>query len=602
MPLFGKRNLVMLLVIKIFVIGLFLSGCQEGTNKSPVSTLLTGLDMTQATVDLTTLGEDVAKHNIVGTVVSQNTGEKLANITVSLIYENQLAATTKTTSDGQFYFAKVPAGLFDLAFASPDNTYASTTYIIRVLEDGTTAPADPEVKMIALNPAQIKVQAKIEGEVILTGTGEKLANINVELKLGDTLISTTLTGTQGQFSFTNLGEGSYKIDTSGSSNYTTDTKIVEVRNDGVVSPRYTIISLAAKAIEKASISGLVKSTSNDSVTNLKVNLCNDPAGSSITAHTRTTGEGKFFFEDLDVSKMYYIQVEMETTKSDVFPVVIRPDGTTSPAVVEVLLPLKEASDIVVKGQVFDAFTGGAIEYASIKLGEDSNAVTTVSDKNGLFTISNLAAPANYKLIISKFGYDTVTSGFQIDVDKKQTPASLTFPLLHSMRSDYGSFAGRYVDLVTGSGLANTYIHLFKWVQRTQNFTVILRNSDGSTRHEVRQVTDWEVLPDAVLTTKTSNLAEAVIPNFIGAFKMTHLEPGYYVAHFSDQATPPSYFLQPRVAYYDLSDGSEITVNWKEIAPDLLPKSYPQLTGLKIESGKTTYWTNYEQADRQVDGW
>jgi hypothetical protein len=84
--------------------------------------------------------------------------------------------------------------------------------------------------------------------------------------------------------------------------------------------------------------------------------------------------------------------------------------------------------------------------------------------------------------------------------------------------------------------------------------------------------------------------------------MTHLEPGYYVAHFSDQATPPSYFLQPRVAYYDLSDGSKITVNWKEIAPDLLPKSYPQLTGLKIESGKTTYWTNYEQADRQVDGW
>jgi len=592
----------MLLAVTLLVLGLFLPGCQEGTNKSPVSALLTGLDSNQATVDLTSLGDDVAKHTIVGTVVSQNTGEKLANIAVNLTYENQLAAATKTTSDGQFYFTKVPAGLFDLTFISIDNTYASTTYVLRVLDDGTTSPTNPEVQMSALNPGQIKVQAKIEGEIILTGTGQKLTNINVELKLNNALVSTALTGAQGQFSFTNLSPGSYTIETSGSSNYTTDTKNVEIRSDGVVSPRYTVVTLAPKAIEKTAISGLVKSSSNDSVTNLEVNLYTDPELNTTPRQTRTTGEGKFFFEDIDVSRMYYIQVATADSKSLIFPVVIRPDGTTSPTVVEVLLPLKEASNIVVTGQVFDAFTGGAIEYASVKLGEDSNAVTTVSDKNGLFTISNLAAPASYKLIISKFGYDIVTSGFQLDSNGSHTPELLTFPLLHSMRSDYGSFAGRYVDVEAASGVPDIYIHLFKWIQRTQNFTVILRNADGSTRHEVRQITDWEVMPDAVLTTRTSNLTDALIPDFIGAFKMTHLEPGYYVAHFTSNPKPPAYFYQPRVAYYDLDTGDAVTVNWKEIAPILLPKPYPQLTGMKIESGKTTYWTNYEQADRLLTGW
>ena len=217
MPLFGKRNLVMLLVIKIFVIGLFLSGCQEGTNKSPVSSFL-GIDVNQATVDLTSLGDDVAKHTITGTVVSQNTGEKLANITVSLMYENQLAATTKTTSDGQFYFTKVPAGLFDLAFASPDNTYGTATYILRVLEDGTTSPAVPEIKMVALNPGQIQVSTEIKGEVI-NSTGGKLANINIALKLSGDTISTALTTSLGQFSFTNLGPGSYTLLVGEYSNY-----------------------------------------------------------------------------------------------------------------------------------------------------------------------------------------------------------------------------------------------------------------------------------------------------------------------------------------------------------------------------------------------
>jgi len=599
MPLFGKRNLVMLLVIKIFVIGLFLSGCQEGTNKSPVSSFL-GIDANQATVDLTSLGDDVAKHTITGTVVSQNTGEKLANITVSLKYENQLAATTKTTSDGQFYFTKVPAGLFDLEFASPDVTYASTTYVLRVLEDGTTSPAAPEIRMALVNPAQLKVVAKIEGSVMLSGTDTKLANINVELRsAADVLITTALTGANGQFSFTNLGVGTYKIKAGGASNYQQMLALpdITIRDDGVVTHPFVIVWLD-RIVQNFSITGLIRSSSNDSLSNLEVKCANDEG---TTVSTRTTAEGKFYFENLPQAGMYYITVINGDKESDVYPVIVRPDGKTSPESVEILLPRTPTVDNKpIKGLVIDAFTGSSLEYATIKLGEGSNSLSTVTDVYGRFNISDLE-PANYKITITKFGYDTLNTGFQINEDRSTIPATLTFQLLHSMRSDYGSIAGRYIN-DSGTGEAGIYVHLYRWAQVTKQFFIKYEDSLIASftflRPYVYDITDWEVVSECIITTITSkSVGDNNTPEVVGSFKMTHLEPGYYLMYISDSRTAPSIASEARTAYIDPYSNKEYEVNWQ------IPQGEAiiEIRGLKVESGKTTFWTNYEQSDRP-DGW
>ncbi|PKL44138.1 MAG: hypothetical protein CVV42_19565 [Candidatus Riflebacteria bacterium HGW-Riflebacteria-2] len=580
MPHFGKRNLLMLLTIKIFVIGLLLVGCQEGTNKSPVSTLLTGLDMTQATVDLTSLGDDVAKHTITGTVVSQNTGEKLANITVSLMYENQLAATTKTTSDGQFYFTKVPAGLFDLAFASPDNTYASTTYILRVLDDGTTSPAAPEVKMVALNPGQIQISTEIKGEVI-NSTGEKLANINVALKLSGDTISTALTNSLGQFSFANLSPGSYTLTVGESSNYITQNPIVDIRNNGVVLPRYSIISLQEIDITKTyTITGYVKSQNKEAIANIEVHIFSDREGKSeLTNYSPvyTTGEGKFFFQGLTSPGMYFLKADKtdNTEDSAIYPVNIFADGTTSPLISDILVTRQESlSTASFSGKIYDAFTGGPLEYATVKVGDISSSIT---DRNGEFFVTDML-PGSYKLDVSKSGYEILSVSFQVLAsgtnDFRTIPTSLSYPLLHDMRSGYGSIAGRLLEITTGNGRTNKFVQAFNWVETTKEYI--------DAKGNIQTITDWEILGGPILTTKTSIEGSEEIPDLAGSFKLTHLAPGRYALGFFEDE---NYKLKDEIR--------EHGVKWQVI--DNTTVGYiGEIRNLSVEAERTTYWTNYEQ--------
>lgn len=595
MPHFAKKNLVAMAVVKILILGLLLVGCQEGTNKSPVSAILTGLDATQATVDLTTLGDDVAKHTIVGSVVSQNTGEKLANIAVTLFYDNQLAATTKTTSDGQFYFTKLPPGLFDLAFASADNTYASTTYTLRVLDDGTTSPANPEVKMSAVNPGQIKVIAKIEGEVMLSGTGTKLANINVELEdANGTLISTALTGTLGQFSFSNLGTGTYTIKAGKASNYEDGQQPVTIRNDGVVSPRYTIVSLATKPIENFSITGYVRSQNKEAVANIEVEIFdNTNLTKSSNQPTHTTGEGKFFFQNIKEARMYFLRANAgsSTGLSDPFPVRVLSDGTTSPAISEILVIRDETLKTYrLGGKIYDAFTGGPLEYATVKIGAINSAIT---DKNGQFFASDLL-PGTYKLEVSKFGYESLSASFQVIQNEKATdefrtiPATMSYPLLHDMKTGYGSIAGRYLDVSDGSGEPDLYVRLYKWSLVTKSgyiTRVKYIDKDGAITYETIPITetDWQWSADVVLTTKTSAVGSGDMPDLEGSFKLTHLMPGYYLVYISsDIYSNPIDFSESRGGHF----------SWN--VPSKIVGFRTEIRGLKVEAGKTTYWENYEQ--------
>ncbi|EKD81132.1 MAG: hypothetical protein ACD_39C01959G0001 [uncultured bacterium] len=586
MPLLRKRNLVLFFVIKILVIGLFISGCQEGTNKSPVSALLTGLDANQATVDLTSLGDAVAKHNILGNVVSQNTGEKLANIAVNLFYESQLAATTKTTSDGQFYFTKVPSGLFDLTFFSTDNTYASAAYVLRVLDNGKTSPENPEVKMFALNPGQIKIQAKIEGEVMLSGTGTKLANINVELESNGSLISTALTGPLGQFAFSNLGTGTYIIKAGKASNYEEGQQPVLIRDDGVVSPRYTIVSLTSKPIENFAITGYVRSQNKEAIAYLMVEIFDDAdLTRSSYSPAYTTGEGKFFFQGLKEARMYFLRASAgtNTEESDPYPVKVMSDGTTSPAIPEILVIRNEESEpLEISGKVYDAFTGGPLEYVSVKIG---NGMSTLTDKNGKYIFSDLL-PGTYKIGISKFGYETLDVSFQLIEDSsgatRTIPASMSYPLLHDMKTGYGSIAGRIINEETGTGRANLTVRAYKW-------KLVTKTSVGIS--PVITETDWQWEPSVVLSTRTSSSGPENVPDLAGSFKLTHLAPGDYLVYIASDSAELDNFEEDRGGFFDWN----VPMKWTNaLQTATLPNYVAEIRGLRVEDGKTTYWTNYEQ--------
>lgn len=583
MSLRKRRNLVLLAILHFILLASFLPGCKEGTKSSPVSALLTGLEQTQPTIDLADSSDAV--HTIVGSVVSQNTGEKLANVTVKLFLESQLAGTTKTTSDGQFYFSKIPPGIYDLSFTTTAGDYKTAVYVVRILEDGTMSPASPEVKLAATNPEQIKVQAKIEGEVLVSGTGTKLANVNVELEDGSgNLISTALTGAAGQFSFTNLGTGTYNIKAGKASIYVETQQIVTIRDDGVVSPRYSIISLTTKPIESFSITGFVKNQNTNTLANLEVKIFDDPELRIASAQpTRTTGEGKFFFENLKDAKIYFLQVSAGTnsSQSEAYPVRVLADGTTSPTIAEIFVTRDESVQMTnVFGKIYDAFTGGPLEYVTVKIAGNNVSIT---DKSGIFTASDMI-PGTYKIELSKFGYETLTSSFQVQEDGSTIPASLSYPLLHNMKTGYGSIVGRLVDETTGEGIQNLTVRLFEWVQVTKTGLKYIIGPDGLPTGETKEVseTDWQWKPNVLLTSKTSSAADTSNPDLVGSFKLTHLEPGHYIVYIASGYTVPTTVSESRGGYF----------TWD--VPNKGPGFKAEIRDLVVEAGNTTYWTNYEQ--------
>ncbi len=590
MSLRKRRNLVLLAVIHLLVLAAFLPGCKEGTQTSPVSSLFSDIGQNQATIDLSQ--NDNAIHTILGTVVSKNNNEKLENVIVKIFYESQLVATTKTTSDGTFYFSKLPPGIFDLSFTL--DAYKDATYVIRILDDGTLSPTSPEVKLEATNQADIVIKATIEGTAVLSGTSDKIANLNVELLDTNSgkLITNALTSSTGQFSFSDQSVGSYTVRVGANSQYTINTAIFEVRGDGVVIPKSAFISMKAKEIDSFAIEGYVKSQAKEALPNFEVTLYknyDERLKAEVDNNenpTRTTGEGKFFFDGIKDPGTYFLIVSGENSvTSDPYPIRIMADRTVSPSTIEIpVIRDDSVSPTTISGTIYDAFTGGPLEYTNVKIAGLNTATT---DKNGKFIVPNMV-PGVYSLEISKFGYETLVTSFQIKDNNTTVPTALSYPLLHTMRTGYGSLAGRFVDETSGEGITDLIVRLYPWVETTKkDYVTKTKIVDGVPKTEDVEVTEtaWEIGSSFILTTKTSDLGDGSIPNLAGSFKLTHLAPGHYVIYITSETSAPSLTTETRTGSY---------FPWASIN-----RNYPgfksEIRNLEVIAGQTTYWTNFEQA-------
>ena len=285
--------------------------------------------------------------------------------------------------------------------------------------------------------------------------------------------------------------------------------------------------------------------------------------------------------------MYFLRAAAGPTTgiSDVFPVQVLSDGTTSPSISEILVIRDESLKTYrLTGTVYDAFTGGPLEYSTVKIGDMNSSIT---DKAGKFFASDLL-PGTYKLEITKFGYESLSASFQVKQNSSgefsTIPATMSYPLLHDMRTGYGSIAGRYLDTATGQGIKEKYVYAYNWVEKTKTYTVKVATSNGLVDQQ-RYVTDWEIEGGAILTTKTSTEGTEEVPDLSGSFKFTHLAPSYYTLVFSNSPSAPGITSETR-------DGIA-SVSWSIVDSNALDY-LGEIRRLKVEAGKTTYWTNYEQ--------
>ncbi|HNX77730.1 MAG TPA: carboxypeptidase regulatory-like domain-containing protein [Candidatus Rifleibacterium sp.] len=525
-------------------------------------------------------------YQIQGTVISQSTSEKLANVVVTLFDKDKnYVDETRTTSDGLFYFSKRSTGLYEIACKPLNDAYYPATLTLWLLDGGVMSPANPIAKLESKNPLSNKVSAKVEGEVVAAGTGKPLANINVELKdLTGKLVSTVLSSSQGTFSFENLGAGSYKIFAGKASIYTQDSEDIDIYNDGVVSPRYVRLTLAPEPITIFALTGYVRNQTNSGLPYLEVKLFTKSDLTDVPVITRTTGDGKFFYDNLGSAGMYYLVVSssVNTAQSQPYPIRILTDGTTSPASIEIIVTRSENIELASQtGTVYDAFSGGFVEYASVRINGNDAGVT---DKNGRFFLPDLTV-GTYKIEISKFGYETLNSSFELKTGNVTIPTKLEYPLLHNMKTGYGSIAGRLVDETAPGfpGAPDRFVRLYKWIQVTKSYEKLVENATTTI-----EVTDWEV-SDNILSTKTGLTDASQDMDMAGAFKLTHLEPGNYVVYITRSATAPGF---DNVSRRHIRIGEPLT--WREIDSGADAGFEVEIRKITVEDGKTTYWTNFEQ--------
>jgi hypothetical protein len=579
--MFSKKsnNLIFLLFLAIFSMVLALPGCKEGTEQSPVSSLLTSSDLSGKNAFLPDNADTTTGNQIAGHVVSKTSQENLTNIEVNLYYNQNLVTTTRTTSEGKFFFYGLPSGLYDLTLAPDNSTYATHTAVIQILNDGTLSPSNPVFELSNLvSSGTGEVKVNISGYIKDQSDSSAINNISVELYKKDALGNftrqqTAYTSAEGKFFFQELTQGSYRLEAGKESPvFSTSTANMTILSDGTVSPPNPVIFLSERpAEENFTLTGFVKTQTKEVLANIRVDIRKGASDAENSEWTYTTGEGKFFFQNL-TSGMYYLQANIgkTTLESDIYPVRILSDGTMSPTVAEIFVPQNKDNETVnIKGNIYDAFTGGPLEYAKVLLEGYSNNLT---DTNGEFSFTELL-PGIYKLVISKAGFQTLEASFQINEngDPVTTPSALSYPLIHVERTGYGSIAGRFVDIDTEEGISGKLVTL-------ANYKLVTKKSGNVTE------TDWEIT-GRVLTTRTLEDDPETPQNEKGSFKLTHLAPTdetvkYAIYIGNDE---PTYINEAR-------DNSIFT--WKVFNSAGTTSSFA-VYGFSVASAQTTFWTNYE---------
>ena len=396
------------------------------------------------------------KHRLAGKVYydandssSYDNGEEgFKDITVELLgADGNVVATTTTDADGNYSFTRLPVGDYTVkvtkagAIANLDQTEDP---------DSTKDNTSGTVTLNADNPVQENInfgyvkKHAISGNVYLDQNRDKTKNTGdlpqggVTVKLVDasgTVVATTTTDTDGNYSFTGLGDGTYMVavDKTGPLASTEQTEdpsgnadsrsqaITFTRND----PDVTNVNFGYA--EDYTVSGTVyydkdrSETLNDGepgFDGVTVNLL-DEAGASV-ATTTTKADGTYSFAKLPAGK-YTVKVEpsdllkkLEQTED--------PDGTKdhtsgvvqvshdNPSVTNVNFGY--ATNYTIKGTIYrDADRSESLEdgeklYQGVTvdlLDASGNVVaTTTTDAKGAYAFTNLEE-GTYKVRVRQEG-------------------------------------------------------------------------------------------------------------------------------------------------------------------------------------------------------
>ncbi|MBC1227047.1 SdrD B-like domain-containing protein [Listeria booriae] len=319
-----------------------------------------------------------------------------------------------------------------------------------------------------------------------------VAGIKVELYNDQgTLVSTSTTGTDGRYTFSNVPDGTYylhvdmstlpsdeKLYTSqgingadGNSSYFT------IANGNTITGFHFGFYPQQGAIQSFVYNDTNKNGQKDSnesgISSVHIALYNE-SGTKV-ADATTDSSGAYSFTAVKPGK-YYAKADIPSDYKYQSSTYFGADGTTGYFTVaseqtlhnELNLGLSTLNNSAVSGTVTDAATGNGLANTRVELhdvqGNLINAQQT--DASGRYNFTGLAAGDYYTKVVIPSDYDFVSSnGFgsdgnsnYIQLNDDNTSSNYTIALKKQVK-DNSAVSGTVTDAATGNGLANTRVEL-----------------------------------------------------------------------------------------------------------------------------------------------
>lgn len=227
---------------------------------------------------------------------------------------------------------------------------------------------------------------------MLSTTGQGLAGALAELYVKDQYdepFATSATNSEGGFSFSKLGQRTYKLLMTGSG-------VNQLWYPGVQSP--------SEADDIPVELGKIKTLDPMAIRGVPVPISGviDPDTGPIVAEVELLPDGTFVVPDIPSPGVYELIVEQPGSGTVTRTVVLQPGQGLDDIAISL-----QADDGLIRGTVSgpDGLLGGATVTAN----DGSNTTETVSLTEGgvgAFTLRNLAAPGQFTVAITKEGFST----------------------------------------------------------------------------------------------------------------------------------------------------------------------------------------------------
>ncbi len=534
-------------------------------------------------------------YQINGLIKTAKTGLPLSNSRVILqISGTNLTETSTTTAEGRFYFFNRSPGFYEIEVVATEKYRTAKSYI-QILPDGKLSPEVVEIlveEFVDDDPSK-RTYAVIGTAKNRAKPEESIPFTLVELWQGSELLQVQQTTAAGGYIFDGLIPGQYRLTFARDSDQFQfrDDVVFDILITGVIAPPMNLVFLDPKEVDvRYSVTGkVVLGTTNEPLTGIKVEVWKDAISGQPLKTTYTTGEGRFNFTNLDAG-LYFTRVGSDQNVyrvRDDYIIQITDTGVISPdeALIKLSKDLSEVQAFMdLKGYIRDAFTGAPLEYVTINLKGYGNVLT---DRMGYYFFKDIPVGV-YDMELSKPGFSSLSISIQVlkeaDSDNLITlPGTLDYYMIYNQESNKGSIAGRAVNPDDGTPLPDKMVRVYRMAEVTKEKILLDPLGNQYTISETR----WDIIPELLVSTRTgSGLSDY---DDTGTFKITHLDPGYYLVYIGETNSKPIFNT---VSY--LYPGE---ISWTEEEQVMHGLRLHSWSRVQVIANTTTYLSTYDTEKR-----